>query len=380
MANSQSSPWNLPAGRSAIDDPSSQYFLHHSDNPGLVLVSQPLTSENYASWSRAMKIALSVKNKLGFVDGSISKPSENDPNLLNAWIRNNNIVVSWLLNSVSKDIAASILFAESATEIWNDLHDRFQQSNGPTIFQLRRDLINLRQEQDPVSVYFTKLKALWEELNHFRPLCNCGKCICNRVKKIEEFVQMDYTMMFLMGLNDSFAQVRSQVLLMDPLPPINRVFSLIIQEERKCTIVPRSISNPSTSEMDFMIKGDHSQATVSNRGPYKPQKGRPFCVSCRHPGCTVETCYKIHGYPLGYKSKTKELHQGNAAPVNQAFGTSVETTHPNIFQNIDKHQLEQLMTMFVQHLSTHDQATKSSEHTCNTSVSGQLHQDDDCQE
>lgn len=109
MATAASSAWNLPI-RSVVDDPMSPYFLQHSDNPGLVLVSQLLTGDNFASWSRAMKIVLSVENKLGFIDGSIPKPLESDHNLKNAWIRNNNIVISWLLNSVSKDISASILF------------------------------------------------------------------------------------------------------------------------------------------------------------------------------------------------------------------------------------------------------------------------------
>ena len=96
--------------KSAIDEPLSPYFLHHFDDPGLVLVSQPLTGDNYASWNRAMLIALSIKNKLGFINGSIEKPEANDLNLLNSWIRNNNLVISWILNSVSKEISASIIF------------------------------------------------------------------------------------------------------------------------------------------------------------------------------------------------------------------------------------------------------------------------------
>jgi len=57
---------------SSIDDETSHFFLHHFDSPKLVLVSQPLTEDNYASWSQAMWIVLLVKNKLGFVNGSIS--------------------------------------------------------------------------------------------------------------------------------------------------------------------------------------------------------------------------------------------------------------------------------------------------------------------
>ena len=80
-----------------------------------------------------MLIALSVKNKLRFIDGSIPKLASTDPNL-SSWIRNNNIVISWILNSVSKEISASIIFYDYAYEIWFDLKDRFQQNNGPRIF------------------------------------------------------------------------------------------------------------------------------------------------------------------------------------------------------------------------------------------------------
>ena len=169
-------------GKSAVDDPLNPYYLHHFDSPCFVLVSQLLTGDNYAFWSRAMLIALSVKNKLGFIDGSIPKPGGNDLNLLNSWIRDNNMAISWIMNSVSKEISTSIIFSESASEIWLDLNDRFQQSNGPKIFQLRRELVNRNHDQNSISVYFTKLKALWEELGNFRPVCSCGKCTCGELR------------------------------------------------------------------------------------------------------------------------------------------------------------------------------------------------------
>ncbi|XP_073282613.1 uncharacterized protein [Primulina huaijiensis] len=386
MANTNSSAWNL-SSRSAVDDPSSPYFLHHSDNPGLVLVSQPLTGDNFTSWSRVMRIALSVKNKLGFIDGSISKPADSEISLLSAWVRNNNIVISWLLNSVSKDILASILFAESAEDIWNDLKDRFQQGNGPRIFQLRRDLINLRQGQDPVSVYFTKIKALWEELNHFRPMCSCGKRGCNEVKNLEEYIQMDYTMMFLMGLNESFTHIRSQVLLLDPLPPISRVFALVVQEERQRAIGNQSSMNAPNPNMAFAFKNDQSQSQFNSRPPPRFSKGRPFCTHCNIPGHTVETCYKIHGYPPGFKTRNKQGNKGQAALVHQEtdqichsvshtkdFGTT-----SNVFQNFDKTQVEQLMAMMIQQLSTSEKKANQHEGDNPSGISGQNNREDDWQ-
>ena len=83
-----------------------------------------------------MVIASSVENKLGFINGLIPRLTC-DESLLNAWIRNNNIVISWLLNFVSKEISISVIYFESAHDIWIDLKERYQQSNSPWIFQLR---------------------------------------------------------------------------------------------------------------------------------------------------------------------------------------------------------------------------------------------------
>ena len=43
---------------------------------GMMLVSQPLTPDNYNTWSRAMIGALKAKNKLSFVDGTFKKPEK----------------------------------------------------------------------------------------------------------------------------------------------------------------------------------------------------------------------------------------------------------------------------------------------------------------
>ena len=199
-----------------------------------------------------MLIALSVKNKLGFIDGSIKKPEGNDICLLSSWMRNNNMVISWILNSVSKEISASIIFSYSAYEIWIDLKDRFQHRNGPRIFQLHCDLMNLVQDQNTVSIYFTKLKIIWEELNNYRPVCICGKCTCDGANNLNSHYQMEYIMSFLKGLHDSFSQTRGQLLLVDPLSPINKVFALISQEEQQRTIgLQSNSSSDSASSLAF---------------------------------------------------------------------------------------------------------------------------------
>ncbi|XP_075491094.1 uncharacterized protein LOC142529437 [Primulina tabacum] len=268
-----------------------------------------------------MRIALSVKNKLGFIDGSISKPLDSEVNLLIAWVRNNNIVISWLLNSVSKDISASILFANSAEDIWNDLRDRFQQSNGPRIFQLRRDLITLRQDQDPVSVYFTKIKAIWEELNHFRPMCSCGKCSCDGVKNLETYVQTDYTMIFLMGLNDSFAHIRSQVLLLDPIPPISRVFALVVQEERQISVGNQASNifqnvdrNQMEQFMDMMIQ--QLSTSVKKDDQHEGEKPQTLSVDS---GASRHICSSANAFISLKAVENSRVTLPNSAHVDVKF-------------------------------------------------------------
>jgi hypothetical protein len=59
----------------SIED-SSPYHLHHGDSPRTVLVSQLLDGDNYYTMSRSMVMALTAKNKLSFLNGSLGKPYE----------------------------------------------------------------------------------------------------------------------------------------------------------------------------------------------------------------------------------------------------------------------------------------------------------------
>ncbi len=119
--------------------------------------------------------ALNAKNKLGFMDGSIPRPLVSDL-LFGVWSRCNSMVTSWLLNSISKYIAESLLYLDTAVEVWKDLHDHFHQSNGPRIFQIKQKMLGLSRGSSDVNTYYTRLKIHWDELKEFLPIpiCHCG--------------------------------------------------------------------------------------------------------------------------------------------------------------------------------------------------------------
>ncbi|KAA8529669.1 hypothetical protein F0562_034231 [Nyssa sinensis] len=123
-----------------------------------------------------MRRALRAKNKLGFITNDIPRPNNPDDPLLDLWDRCNDMVVSWIQNSISSSIKSSVAFVDDAHEIWIDLQDRFSQQNGPRIFQLKKSLAGILQDNDSVSVYYGKLKTLWDELSIYDPIpvCNYG--------------------------------------------------------------------------------------------------------------------------------------------------------------------------------------------------------------
>jgi hypothetical protein len=98
---------------------SNPFFLNNGDNPGAMLVSQPLTGSNYNTWSRSMIVSLITKNKMAFIEGSLPKLSPEDEAMCHAWTRCNNMIIAWFLDSVSKEIASSVIYITNCAEFSN---------------------------------------------------------------------------------------------------------------------------------------------------------------------------------------------------------------------------------------------------------------------
>lgn len=65
-------------------------------------------------------MTLEMKNEFDFADGTIRKPAEADPTFL-AWIRNTPLLLSWLIRSMTPEIATSILWMNEAYVVWQTL-------------------------------------------------------------------------------------------------------------------------------------------------------------------------------------------------------------------------------------------------------------------
>ncbi|XP_070675660.1 uncharacterized protein [Malus domestica] len=262
-------------------DSSTPFYLHHSDYPNLVLVSKKLNGDNYATWARGMEISLSAKNKLGFINGNVQEPSfSEDPDTHAAWRHCNDMILSWLLHSLEPDLAESVLFSTTAKVVWDDLRERFSQSNTPCIFQLNREIATISQVTSSVSAYFTRLKGLWEELASYNDHCTCSSGTKNDRQQL---------MLFLMGLNKSFSTVHDQIILMNPLPTVRQACSYVSQAEKQ-------------RSMGSLHLTDQPAAAMAVRGSSRASSDRPplHCTYCNYDFHTRDNCHKLHGYLVGH--------------------------------------------------------------------------------
>ncbi|XP_074347607.1 uncharacterized protein LOC141686472 [Apium graveolens] len=199
------------AQHTQIFDANHLYFLQNFDNPGTLIVTQLLTDQNYNQWSTSVEIALSAKMKLGLIEGTLSKLAITSP-LYGLWIHCNNMVLSWLLNSISTEIRNSMAYFTTAKEIWDDFAVRFSQSNMPRTFQFRKELASIQQGSMSITTFFTRFRTLMSKIDNLNPIPKCvcvnNKCACNNAKKLEKYEDAIKLSQFLMGLNDQYTTIR----------------------------------------------------------------------------------------------------------------------------------------------------------------------------
>ncbi|XP_019068223.1 uncharacterized protein [Solanum lycopersicum] len=155
-----------------------------------------------------MRLALLVKNKIGFIDGTCLKSMYKDE-LAVQWERCNAVVLSWISSTVANNLLTTIVYASNAKRVWEDFKERFNKSNLTRIYQLWTKVATLKQGTDSVTEYYSKLRDLWDQYDVLVPSPSCK---CDDAKPYIEHLHQQRLIMFLMGLNETFSHVRRSIL------------------------------------------------------------------------------------------------------------------------------------------------------------------------
>ena len=111
---------------------------------------------------------------------------KNDPRY-RQWFSENNMVMSWLVNSMEKNGGHSFIYYTTAQEIWRVAKATFSdRENTLELFEIKNMFRHLKQGDFDVTQYFNVLSYYWQQMDTFEDLgWACPNCICD----FKEFVE-----------------------------------------------------------------------------------------------------------------------------------------------------------------------------------------------
>jgi hypothetical protein len=140
------------------------------------------------------------------------------------------------------------------------------------------------------------------------------------MRNAKKYKEEDLVLLFLTGLNDGFSMVRSQILLMEPFPQLNSVFGMVIQHESLNGLAPEESSS---SALINLAKKPY------NGGYGNSGQGKGKCTYCGKGGHIIDTCFKKHGYPPGFRFRDGTVvgksHGGSSINNLESVNEDVET-------------------------------------------------------
>nr|GEX62170.1 reverse transcriptase, RNA-dependent DNA polymerase, Gag-polypeptide of LTR copia-type [Tanacetum cinerariifolium] len=178
-------------------------------------------------------------------------------------------------------------------------------------------------------------------------MCVCV-CDCENKRVNEERDQRKRLIQFLMSFDECYANIRGQILLMNPMPTVAKAYSMIRQKEKQregfvfkipvstaLSVQYNNYRNPYNTGFNNggrnwrNYSGNYSQGESSTRNSVNNgnaarrsvfKKG-VICGNCGKEGHTKEECYQLVGYPVSHplcgKFKLPNIPQRT---VNMAMG------------------------------------------------------------
>ncbi|GKA74075.1 hypothetical protein Tco_0780377 [Tanacetum coccineum] len=170
------------------------------------------------------------------------------------------------------------------------------------------------------------------------------KCVCNASESFKKHNQLMKLMQFLMGLYDSYMQIRSSILSREVLRDVRSAYASISSEESH-RVASGSIDGSSQKNQAYAFVSNvpninnfqkNNQNMNSRPRPNNLNNNRQgggsslVCENCRFNGHTINRCFKIIGYPVAFgKKKSGQKFKGKNISNNNFVGTNSSSEFTN---------------------------------------------------
>ncbi|KAL6175768.1 hypothetical protein ACLB2K_052407 [Fragaria x ananassa] len=205
------------------------------------------------------------------------------------------------------------MHCKHAAGIWSELKERFSYTNTMQLFYIENVIRDCQQDSSSVTTFFNKLKGLWDEKDS---LCAFPACTCDAAPEVKAYMDTQKTMQFLMELNESFGALRSNVITLDPLHVVNKVYAMALHHEKQVD-ASNGKAHALVEASAFNVKKFNKQPTkfegekrceICNYTNHSTKNCRAHikCTYCNRQGHTQETCRRKGNARINQASSSNE--------------------------------------------------------------------------
>jgi hypothetical protein len=294
--------------------------------------NEKLTRSNYSMWYAQVLSTLKgaqlfeytlpmaappVEFTEGALDPATGKRGDPVPNPDHAkWVSRDQIVLSYLFSSLSKEVFAQVSSSKTAAELWSAIQDHHASQARARVISTRMALASASKGSSTVAEYFVKMKNLADEM------ASAGR-------KLEDEELVSY---ILNGLGDDFdGPVSAISTRVEPITVAECYAQRMAYEQRK-----EMHGGGSQSSVNTVTKGGRGGGNYSNNnfrvrrgrgGPGRSNGGRDhgknflagvFCQICGIEGHMAPHCY--NRYDERYTGPPQHQQKSASSTTTSSYG------------------------------------------------------------
>ncbi|KAH9696724.1 reverse transcriptase Ty1/copia-type domain-containing protein [Citrus sinensis] len=280
------------------------------DSSPILITSHKLNGHNYLQWSQSVMMFICGKGKDDYLTSEAAMPEVSDPSF-KRWKSENNMIMSWLINSMNNDIGENFLLFGTANDIWDAAKETYSSSENTS-----DTLIYLKYTLGSAPTIQPCTRRLWNRIEHLNFSSDSIK--------------------ILISLGAVYSGQNLYRALVKPF------LKLGVKKAGKKVMM--GSSEPTLDASALAAHASNSVRVSENR----TKKERPWCDHCRKAGHYKETCWKIYGKPADWKPRSKGDRESHAHAASTTDNRALPEPNP-----FSKEQIEILQKLF-------DQATLNS--------------------
>ncbi|KAL0641599.1 hypothetical protein Bca4012_102628 [Brassica carinata] len=274
---------------------------------------------NYLLWSRLVKTVIGSKGLWGHVTDGVPKPVAIDGGSTEIvvadqekWAQEDLKVLAVLQGSLEASILEAYSYCETPKALWETLQKVYGNiSNLSRVFEVKRAINTLMQEEEEFTKHLGKFRALWSELEMLRPNTNDEATLMERHEQDQVFG-------LLLTLNPIYKDVIKHMLRSPKLPSFDDVCAQLQKEDDSLGLF---------GGKGEMTSANQVETVQANKAAYKgdERKERRFngsCDHCKKHGHKKSQCWILHPHLKPAKFMKDREARANVSDGTSGVGTS----------------------------------------------------------